>query len=198
VRGGRLVNTDRAFPNFYERLNRLLEDELCLPAGSRPVYGGEGWMLMYNRPALPFRSVAGRCGAAGQAVGRAGLDRALVDVLGRAFPDEIEKVFLTSEAERWPADDPATEFVRNDFDPERSGDALLVPKEGVLMHWDPARGSHHGSIHEYDIHVPLLFWGGSVRAGRSERAATPYDLAPTLAARLGVTLPAATGVNRLP
>ena len=45
--------------SFVDRLNRAMADALCLPEGSRVVYGGEGWNLIYNRPGLPMRTVAG-------------------------------------------------------------------------------------------------------------------------------------------
>jgi predicted AlkP superfamily pyrophosphatase or phosphodiesterase len=195
--GGRLVNTERAMPTAYERLNRFLTDELCLPPGSRPVFGGEGWNVAYNRPSFPMRTVEGPCGPAGRPVTLADLDRAFPKAVAALFAEEVETVLLVSERDRWPADLPATEFARNDFDPERSGDAFLVPRPGVLMHWDPARGSHHGSHHAYDTHVPLVFWGTPFPAGRRDRESTPYDLAPTLADLLGVTLPDATGRSLL-
>ena len=88
-------------------------------------------------------------------------------------------MLLVSERDRWPADNPATEFARNDFDAERSGDAFLVPRPGVLMHWDPGRGSHHGSHHEYDTHVPLVFWGSAVPG----RAQGPRRRRPTTSRR---------------
>ena len=106
-------------------------------------------------------------------------------------------MLLVSARDRWPADQPATEFARNDFDPERSGDAFLVPRPGVLMHWDPGRGSDHGSHYEYDNHVPIVFWGAPFPTGLTDRHTTPYDLAPTLAELLGVTLPDATGRSLL-
>jgi arylsulfatase A-like enzyme len=66
------------------------------------------------------------------------------------------------------------------------------------MHWDPARGSGHGSHHGYDTHVPLIFWGAPFAAEESGGACAPYDLAPTLAAILGIRLPDATGASRAP
>jgi predicted AlkP superfamily pyrophosphatase or phosphodiesterase len=195
--GGRLVNTERAMPNVFERLNRYLTQKLCLPPGSRPVFGGEGWNMAWNHAAFPIRSVAGPCGPAERPVTVADLERAFPQAVRDLFDEEIEAVLLVSERERWPADQPATEFARNDFDAERSGDVFLVPRPGVLMHWDPARGSHHGSHHDYDTHVPLVFWGGPFRAGRREREVTPYDLAPTLAALLGIQLKDATGRSLL-
>ena len=66
------------------------------------------------------------------------------------------------------------------------------------MHWDPARGTNHGTHHDYDTHVPLVFWGTGVRAARVDAASTPYDLAPTLAAGARrSTLPDAVGQDRL-
>jgi hypothetical protein len=195
--GGRLVNTERAMPTVYERLSRYLTQRLCLPGGSRPVFGGEGWNVAYNRPAFPMRTAAGPCGPEGRLVTVADLDAVFPEAVATLYGEEVEAVLLVSQREQWPADLPATEFARNDFDAERSGDAFLVPRTGVLMHWDPARGSHHGSHHEYDTHVPLVFWGKPFPAGRRDRDSTPYDLAPTLADLLGVKLPAATGRSLL-
>jgi arylsulfatase A-like enzyme len=201
-RGGRLVNhtvetpwgtADRVYPTALERLNRYLREVLCLPEDSRPVFGGEGWSMAWDRPAFPMRTVAGRCGAADAPVALADFEREFPRAVEALFGEEIETVLLVSERERWPADLPAAEFARNDFDAQRSGDAFLVPRPGVLMHWDPGRGSHHGSHHDYDTRVPLIFWGGPFRPGIRDRPTTPYDLAPTLAELLGVTLPDATG-----
>jgi hypothetical protein len=192
-KGGRLVNSARALPSFDERLNRLLVDELCLPEGSRPIFGAEGWSLMYNRPGLPLRTVAGPCGPEDRIVSAETLDEVVPALVTRVWREEVAAVLPVSRRDRWPADDPAVEFARNDFDPERSGDAFLVPRPNVLMHWDPARGTNHGTHHDYDTHVPLVFWGTGVRAARVDAASTPYDLAPTLAQALGLALPDAIG-----
>ena len=80
----------------------------------------------------------------------------------------------------------------NDYDPVRSGEALLIPRRGVIVYPD-ARGSTHGSQYEYDTNVPLVFWGGGVKAGVSDAERTPYDFAPTVGKLLGVTLPDAIG-----
>jgi hypothetical protein len=200
--GGRLQSSDTIpetpYPNLQERLNRALADELCLPAGSQPIFGSEGWIVAYDRTVFPALTVDGPCGPAGQTVGLADLDRAFPRVVRRLFGEEIEEVLLTSQRDRWLANDPAVPFARNDDDAARSGDAFLIPREGVLMHWDPERGSGHGSHHEADTHVPLLFWGGPFRPGERSESSTPYDLAPTLADILGITLPDAVGTSRVP
>lgn len=193
--GGRLVDGDHVRPGFYQRLNRLLSESLCLPDSSRPIFGGEGWSMIYNHPQLPIRTVEGACGPAGRAVTAADIDRVLPEVATRFFREEIASVVLVSQRPSWPGSDRTIQYVLNDFDPDRSGDAFIIPRYGVLMHEDPIRGTGHGTHHDYDTHVPLLFWGGTWPAGSSDAAVTPYDLAPTLGAALGITLPDATGRN---
>ena len=111
------------------------------------------------------------------------------------WDEEVEDVYLVTAQASWP-DTPARTFVLNDFDRERSGDAFVIPRFGVMSSYNPGRGAMHGTHHEYDIHVPLVFWGAGVKAGASDTVSTPYDLAPTVAAWLGVTLPDATGRAR--
>ena len=191
ARGGRLVDGPRVAVGAVARLNRLLDERLGLDPESRPVAALEGWTLYYGPPGGLRPAAPG--GPASRPVGPRELDAALPGALSTLFAEELAGVYLASRAAAWPADDPMTEFVRNDFDRERSGDATLVPKPGVLTHWDPGRGAGHGSPYEPDTHVPLIFFGGPFGPGRIAGEATPYDLAPTLAAQLGVTMPAATG-----
>jgi arylsulfatase A-like enzyme len=57
----------------------------------------------------------------------------------------------------------------------------------------------HGSPYTYDTFVPILLAGPGVRPAVSRRAVTPAQLAPTLAALLGLKPPsAADGVDLLP
>ena len=192
-RGGRLADGRRTMTDFVQRLNRALADDLCLPAGAAPLYGNHGWSIAYDRGAFPLSTVEGPCGPAGRPVGAAEIDRVLPAAVRRLFAEEIEGVWLVSDRERWPDADPKTEYVRNAFDAARSGDAFFIPRPGVLVHWDPARGSTHGTHHDYDTHVPLLFWGHTFEARESATPSTPYDLAPTLATRLGLDLKTTVG-----
>ncbi|HJX29791.1 MAG TPA: alkaline phosphatase family protein [Thermoanaerobaculia bacterium] len=200
--GGRLQSADSGadtpYPNVQERLNRALSEALCLSPSSQPIFGIEGWTVAYDRAAFPAQTVEGACGTAGHTVTVADLDRVFPEVTRRLFMEEIEDVLLISQRDHWPADHPAVPFARNDFDLQRSGDAFLVPREHVLMHWDPVRGSGHGSHHECDTHVPVLFWGQPFLAREADAACTPYDLAVTMADVLGVRLPEATGTSHAP
>ena len=76
----------------------------------------------------------------------------------------------------------------------RSGDLMIVPKEyWFLGGRNVAAGTTHGTHHAYDTHVPVIFFGGAVKAGRSKASATPADIAPTLGSLAGVRLPQAEG-----
>ena len=51
------------------------------------------------------------------------------------------------------------------------------------------RGSGHGTPYWYDRHVPLMFMGPGIAAGRDSTRASTLDFAPTLARLLGVKMP---------
>ncbi len=197
AKGGRIDVGKETLDNFKERLNRMVDDALCLDRSVAPVHGMDGWDLTYGRAAFPAKSVAGACGPAGRAVTLADVDRVLPGIVRTVWDAEVEDVLLVSQAANWP-DTPVNGFVKNDFDPGRSGDVILVPRYGVQTTYNPGRGSMHGTHYEYDIHVPLVFWGAGVKAGALERPSTPYDLAPTVGQWLGVTLPQAVGKALLP
>ena len=188
--GGRLDTGRDTLGNARDRLNRMLADTLCLDRSARVVGAVDGWSLFYSR-AFPYKTVAGACGAAGAPVTPADVDRVLPKIVTSAWEEEIEDVIPVSALAAWP-EGPVKTFVKNDFDKERSGDAFVIPRWGVMSTYNPGRGAMHGTHHEYDIHVPLVFWG-AVKAGASDAATTPYDLAPTLGRWLGVALPDAVG-----
>ena len=67
-------------------------------------------------------------------------------------------------------------------------DLIIEPAYGCLFLPWPV-GTSHGSPHDYDRDVPLVFMGPGVEAGRVRGSAAPVDIAPTLAAELGVAAP---------
>lgn len=89
--------------------------------------------------------------------------------------------------------DPIARRVLHGFYPLRSGDviALYDPYKYLVDSWITAT---HGSPYLYDTHVPLILMGSGLAAGRYEEAATPADIAPTVAAILHLQPPSnATG-----
>jgi hypothetical protein len=53
-----------------------------------------------------------------------------------------------------------------------------------------AGGTTHGSATPDDQRVPILFLGAGIKPGKYQEAATPADLAPTLAAIAGLAMKA--------
>ncbi len=85
-------------------------------------------------------------------------------------------------------------FARAYF-PGRTGQLMIVPREGdFITRPDPNVVYMHGSPWSYDVSIPLMFAGPAVTTGVFSAAATQQDVAPTLAASLGVQMPpTATG-----
>ncbi len=86
------------------------------------------------------------------------------------------------------------EMTRLSYYPPRSADVLFVEKRGYISR---AAGTTHGTPYEYDTHVPLAFYGAGVKPGMHPEQVAVEDLAPTLAAMLGVTLPPEAKGRRL-
>lgn len=82
-----------------------------------------------------------------------------------------------------PADD-AIELQRNSFDPERSSDLIVQPKERWLIAVDA--GTSHCTPYAYDRRVPLAFIGAGISAARVNESVTPLDIVPTVLARIGL------------
>ncbi|MDB5956621.1 alkaline phosphatase family protein [Ramlibacter sp.] len=91
---------------------------------------------------------------------------------------------------------PLFDMMRNTWHPEVSGDVQYVQKPKWMFGTTAAT---HGSPYEDDTHVPLLLWGPAwVRPGQREAPVQMSDLAPTVAALLGVATPSLSEGKPLP
>ena len=81
-------------------------------------------------------------------------------------------------------------ILQNGYNQKRSGDVLLVLKPGIISY--PITGSTHGSPQIYDTHAPLLFYGKGIKKGQTVKKTEIPDIAPTIAALLGVSFPSGT------
>ena len=102
-------------------------------------------------------------------------------VLGYVAGDEVRVDRETAQA------------VRHSTYSGRVPDIQVVLEPFALVNREQG-GTTHGSPHSYDTHVPLIFFGPAFRPGIYREQVSPIDLAPTLAAALGINPPArATG-----
>ena len=78
--------------------------------------------------------------------------------------------------------------------PGRTGELIVVAKpEWQLLGRNTAMASSHGSPYDHDQRVPIVLLGAGVKAGRYTNAATPADIAPTLAQLANVRMPGVEG-----
>ena len=94
----------------------------------------------------------------------------------------------TPEARR--STDPLIRAAALSYFPGRSGDMTVLVKENWIL---TATGTTHGTLYDYDRRVPVILYGAGIAPGVREEAATPSDLAVTVAALVGVTLPSPDG-----
>jgi predicted AlkP superfamily pyrophosphatase or phosphodiesterase len=87
-------------------------------------------------------------------------------------------------------DDAIIRAARLSYYAPRSGELLIVPKP----YWQGGTGgATHGTPYLYDQRVPVLLFGAGVKPGKYWQAASPADIAPTLAALCGITMSRSDG-----
>ena len=80
-------------------------------------------------------------------------------------------------------------LVQRGYNQKRSGDVVVSLQTGWLKsHWSSG-GTTHGSSYSYDTHVPLIFWGGVIPNGKTDRKVNIRDIAPTISNLLGISYP---------
>lgn len=124
-------------------------------------------------------------------------DRVLAEAvrMAKAHP-QVETVFTAAQIKATPV--PTTppdewsliERARVSYNPERSGDMIVVLKRFVTPIPDPTKGyvATHGSFWNYDRRVPILFWRKGIAGYEQPLAVETVDIAPTLAALIGLPL----------
>ena len=76
----------------------------------------------------------------------------------------------------------------NGYYPQRSGDIQIIFKPQWLEGFESG-GTTHGGWNPYDSHIPLLWYGWSIKSGHTNRELYITDIAPTVAAMLHIQMP---------
>jgi predicted AlkP superfamily pyrophosphatase or phosphodiesterase len=84
--------------------------------------------------------------------------------------------------------------VRRSFDPERSGDVLLVFRPYHFV-WSGTEGTTHGSPYPYDTHVPLMVYGPNIQAGIRYDPVSPEACPVILTRAFGLNPPRDAAVS---
>jgi predicted AlkP superfamily pyrophosphatase or phosphodiesterase len=123
---------------------------------------------------------------------RASVLREALDMY-RAHP-QVQAAYSRDQIARtaMPGGDPTRwsllERARASYDPERSGDILVMLKPHVMPIAAPKAGyvATHGSPWDYDRRVPILFWRRGMAPANLQQPAETVDILPTAAAMLGL------------
>ena len=79
------------------------------------------------------------------------------------------------------------ERVVNGYSAQRSGDLVIINKSGYVDGF--ATGTSHGTLYNYDAHIPLLFFGKGIKKTAVHRETYMTDIAPTITTLLGIQMP---------
>ena len=87
------------------------------------------------------------------------------------------------------------ERAKASFDPQRSGDLIVLLKPYVNVYHPPRNPetdyvTTHGSPWNYDRRVPIMFWWSGVQGFEQPTPVQTVDIAPTLATLIGLKIPA--------
>jgi len=110
---------------------------------------------------------------------------------------QVAAVFTAQQLAEMPPPDGApqdwtlAQRARASFDAQRSGDVVILLDRAILPIPAPAPGlvSTHGSPWDYDRRVPMLFWRKGLGGFEQPAPVETVDIAPTLAALLGLGVP---------
>jgi arylsulfatase A-like enzyme len=172
------VNQKRKMPGGrFDDKNELDTVEKALtarfgtpPAGGKWIqYSGEGSLFFAVHPTVDVAEE----------------ERVAADAI-RALP-HVFRVFTRTQLMNGEISvDPVGVRMRNGFNAARSGNVTVM----LDPYWMVSRsGTTHGAPFDYDTHVPVLFLGPQVRAGRYNANIMVNDIAPTLATMLDVETP---------
>lgn len=109
--------------------------------------------------------------------------------------NEVALAYTADELIERNATDLMKKRFENGYNLKLSGDVIVNLKPGHLSSPDGQPGTSHGTGYTYDTHVPLLFFGQGITAGKSVRPVEITDIATTLSMLLDISIPtSSTGV----
>ena len=209
-----LLHVDRWLGQFLDSLTRVIGNDrvvVVLTADhgvtSMPEYsvtvrhrpGGRVWLESVARAAAlrldpPFGRDFGFYFDSGVLSGdvaslkASGID---VDSVAQALAAEaarlpgVARVYTPRTLAAAPREDRSAELWRHLLPPDYGWLFCAVTAEGYI--WSPGQlGAEHGATNHDDVAVPIAFLGPGIPAQRVDRPVSTVDIAPTLAALLGV------------
>lgn len=110
--------------------------------------------------------------------------------------DQIDKVYTRDQLQSGYFTTGMAALIQNGFNQKRSGDVMYVLDPATIPSTS-RKGTTHGSGLSYDTHSPLLFFGNGIKPGSTFKRSEIVDIAPTIAALLGIEFPNSVTGNPL-
>lgn len=179
------IDEQRKMPGGY--LNASVED--TVESALDKQFGQADWLipeggetsLYFNREALNNAKTPDGKHADPEDIYRAARDAIL------ATPQlHVARVYTREQLDNGIAGDFIARAEMNGYYPRRSGDIALVYEPDYVP---GTHGTSHFSPYSYDRHVPVLFMGPGIKAGRYNSQIEPNDIAATLATMLDIQRP---------
>jgi len=165
------------------KVGRLNPDEIVAAANKvGQKFGVDEIVRFFYRPYLYLND---------EKIAAAKLDHTKVEhVIADALTD-LEGIAIAVASSRLSVQgtNPLLKQVRNNHHGSRSGDIYIIQEPyWFLFDKGPVRAMH-GSPWRFDTHVPIIFMGAAIKPKTVHRLVHPMDVAPTIAALLGMTPP---------
>lgn len=193
-----LLRLDRELGEFFAFLDArvgrgrwvigLSADHGVMVAGQDLQIAGGGTVRRWtSREASRLDSIGAE---AARVAGDAGAPERLVEELERL--DFVADAYTHAELVRGAQADSFAVLALRSYYPGRAWDTFSpwgVEVRFVPGFMDTERGFEHGAPYRYDRHVPMIFMGPGIPAGRDATRAATVDFAPTLARLTGIRFP---------
>lgn len=99
----------------------------------------------------------------------------------------IQYAFATKNIENASIPSPIKNRLLNGYNPKRSGQIGYIQRSAYLAGGET--GTSHGAWNPFDTHIPLIWFGTNIKAGKTNREIYMTDIAPTLSAMLHIQMP---------
>jgi predicted AlkP superfamily pyrophosphatase or phosphodiesterase len=113
------------------------------------------------------------------------------------FQAGIDRIFPLEELNEVPLPATIRSMLNNGYYPRRNGDIQVILHPNYIDAFGTT-GTTHGLWNPYDAHIPLLWYGWGIKAGKTNRETYMTDIAPTLAALLRIQMPSGTVGHVIP
>lgn len=99
----------------------------------------------------------------------------------------IENTCTSEDLKTGHSDEYYFKFFKNGFYEKRCGEVFVNFKKYWIE--DRIKGAEHGGPYDYDIHIPLIWYGCGIPKGETSEPVDMVDIAPTLSVLLNIDFP---------